>query len=301
MFDLKHITFPYYSANIHDCYPKGIVSLSQFINSVKNPNDKLKRIYTLIAKAETENNMDVKRNLKKNYLYCFTPCVNLIPRGRRQYKDIKSFTGLMVLDFDHITNAVRLKQLLFNTFQFFVCVYLSPSKKGVKAVMRIPVPNSIQEFKEYFFGVVPFVNHYVGFDMTSINCVLPLFSSYDKDIMYRTDATVFDIKGVDPNPFIPIDTSNLVKVIPKEKETETVIKKFKSALSKIVDNGHPQLRSACRALGGYCIQGYISELEATNLIEYEVSTHHYFKGDVNNYLRTAKQFLKQGMRMPLSL
>lgn len=296
---LKNIGFQYYSANIKDPYPKGFVSIGNFIKSIKEPNNKFLDIFERIANAELEGDLTTKKELKTKYLYAFTPCV--IVNGIRSYNNILLFTGLMVLDFDHVAEAEQLKRMLFKNFKFIICVYLSPSKQGVKALLRIPQCLSTEEFKEYYFGLQPFVENFKGFDATTKNCVLPLFSSYDPELLYRDDATIFDLKGEDPFPLHYVDPTKIVIVKPDNKQQELVIKKFKAALVKIVDNGHPQLRSACRALGGYCGAGYLTEQQCTDLITYEVSLHPYFKNDLNNYLKTSIRFLKNGMNMPLYL
>ena len=187
------VYFQYYPAYVNSTRPQGVISLTDFVESIKNPSEKIKRVFRLVAIAENYGNLKRKATIKQNNLFYFTPAV--LVDGRRKYDRIYQFNGIAVLDFDHIENAPDFKDYIFKNNSFIICAFLSPSKKGVKFLVKIPVVNTTDEFKEYFYGLGQLFEQYRGWDGTPQNCVLPLFLSYDQEILYREDATTWDKKG----------------------------------------------------------------------------------------------------------
>lgn len=284
--------FNYYHADIEKSKPLGIVSVMDFFKAIENPKPHIKSIYEEIYKCEMEGDMTRKAELKTK-LYSFTPCV--IIHGRRRYEDISKFTGLMMLDFDHIDNASEFKAYLFNTYNFIIGTWLSASKRGVRALVNIPVVDSVEEFKQYFEGLKHFeMGRYIGFDSAPKNCVLPLFLSYDPDIYIGDTEHVWNTKYT-PLPQTPIIqykyTGNPNKI---EKIT-------KSAIDKITENGHPQLRAASFVLGGYVGAGYIGQDEAIQLIDHLIETNPYLSIKPPVYKKTAREMIEQGKNQPLYL
>jgi hypothetical protein len=78
---------------------------------------------------------------------------------------------------------------------------------------------------------------------------------------------------------------------------------LKNKIDAIYDNGHPQLRAVCFALGGYVANGYISEMEAMDYAE-DMIRHNAYLGiakKVNTYIRTSVTMIRKGQTQPLSL
>ena len=167
------ISFQYYPARVNSNEPLGIISLEQFLISTKTPKDSTKAIFDQIAAAELSSNKKLKAELKQNHLFYFTPCVHVHPF--RRYACIKHFTGLLILDFDHIDNARDFKYFLFDEYKSLIAAWLSPSKRGLKCLVKIPKVNTVEEFKEYYFGIASEMEVYNGFDPSGQNAVLPLF------------------------------------------------------------------------------------------------------------------------------
>jgi hypothetical protein len=109
--EYSEISFQYYPARVNTNRPLGLISLEQFLISTKSPKDSTKAIFNQIAAAELSGDKKLKGELKQNHLFYFTPCVLVHPI--RRYSCIKHFTGLQVLDFDHIDNARDFKYFLF--------------------------------------------------------------------------------------------------------------------------------------------------------------------------------------------
>ena len=291
--------FQYYPANIKNNRPHGFVTLPYFLRSIAYPKPEIQEVFKRIAQAEADGNMELKGKLKQDGLYYFTPCVHI--DGYRRYDNIVGFTGLMVLDFDHIDNAEDFKEFLMDSYGFIGAAWLSPSKRGVKAFVNIPVVDSVGAFKRHYWAVEQEMEQYDGYDPAPQNAVLPLFTSWDKDILIRQTASVFSDTFEKPNAFDTGSETPIPDVDITDRNTRNVVAIIHSMFDKIVDNGHPQLRTACLIAGGYAATGYISDMDALQLIDFKVDTNNYLRQKKAAYKITARQAFNLGKRRPLEL
>lgn len=295
--DKSRIAFQYFSGNIKKSYPIGWITIEQFIKANREPRKQTLELFEKIANCESQGDLKFKAKLKEQ-LYSFTPCVHL--SGSRAYSNIIGFTGLLVLDFDHIHNALDFKEFLFEEYTFIFLCWISPSMRGVKALVKIPIVNTTDEFKSYFYGIAETMEQYNGFDGTGQNCVLPLFQSMDNDILYRPDSTVWATKGFKVNSF---DSSPAcaIKVESSDRSVKEILKIIDSSIDKITGEGHPQLRSACLAIGGYIANGYIDHSTALMQIDYKIESNQYLSKGISGYKKTARWAVNMGMCKPLQL
>ena len=288
--------FNYYGANIKETKPMGTLSLSQFISAIKTPKqstlDTLEKIrYYSSIKDES------MRAFYKQKLYFFTPAI--LTSNKRKYSDIESFTGLLPIDFDKLDNqkeAIELKEWLFNNNKEIICSWLSSSGLGVRALVKIPICNSIEEYKGYFKGFYNKVGCNIkGWDNAPLNCVLPLFISVDENMLTRNDFTEFRDVYLEPK-------KNQTFVIYKSKN-KNIDRIIESVINKIVDNGHPVVRAIAYALGGYVANGYIDQQEAESLIINCIRNNNYLgvKHKVDGYIKTALTMIEKGKVNPLTL
>ena len=294
---MKDILFQYYGSDIRNTTPLGCVSLDYWIKSMKNPKPIFKDIFEKIEIASLSNNKAEKDELKR-HLYFFTPAV--LVNNKRRYSDINRFTGLLTIDFDglELDYAKEFKEALFKEYKFIICSWLSASKKGVRALIKIPISKNVNEFKSYYNAIREELSIYNGFDIATQNAVLPMFMSYDTNILVRENYTEWTRKYIAPEPlkvqqyFVSESNSNIEKIII-------------SAINKITSNGHPQLRAVAFALGGYISAGYISESSAIELIENCINSNAYLSRKHNGlqmadvYKTTAKTMIINGQFKPL--
>lgn len=301
---MNNTFFQYYKNDIHSSNPLGFVSLRHFINAHINPKPETVKLLNEIKYCTEKGDAQGKAKLKEQ-LYSFTPCVIIKPGTSRRYANIKSFTGLMVLDFDKINNAIAFKEFLFSEYQEIIAAWVSPSGKGVKAFVKIPIVTSTDEFKSYYFGIASEMFQYNGFDESGQNSVLPLFISFDYNLLYRNDAETWNTKGIKVNDFTTPITTPVHRLpdnyIPNSNDEGAIIGIIKSGMDKIKDNGHPQLRSLCLAVGGYVASGYISEYTALGEINKLIEQHDYLKKGIRGYQRTAQWAVRVGQSKPLTL
>ena len=305
---LSLVKFQWYNGNIKDTTPRGLVSLNTFIDSHRNPTEKIMSVFDAIEKASSEGNVNLKKQLKSNHLFYFTPGA-LFDNGRK-YTNIKSFTGLAQIDIDGLEKdeAIDLKEYLFETYKEFFCIYLSPSRRGVKGLIRIPIVKDVKEYKEYYQGIENELDWIAGFDSAPKNLALPLFISYDLDILSRNNAEVWSKKGDLLGENIE-NLSSKKPIVFNVEGDETVYKSkayfkkisldlFENKINSINDNGHPTLRGACLVLGSRCGAGYLSTGEALNAAQYLIKNNSYLSKGISNYIKTANWAINQGFSNP---
>jgi len=230
---------------------------------------------------------------------------------------------LMPLDFDKLSGkdeAVELKKALFDTFDFIICVWLSSSGKGVRALAKIPVVNSVEEYKMHYHAFwFNIGQHMKGFDIAPQNPVLPLFLSIDNDLLYRFDCNtytdVFDKEQYDTNKnrieylIKQSKRTQWIESISKTGNLDTGDKRplikwiINKKLNSITDAGHPILRAIAYAVGGYVGSGYLSFYEAESILHDAIDNHSYLgnKKKAPTYKCTATTMLQQGQKNPLKI
>lgn len=291
---MENIKFQYYPAEITQCKPIGFLTLDKFLNAIKNPKEQTKELFEKISEAEEKGDIKTKAELKKK-LYKFTPCVQI--NSWRALKNITKFTGLLVLDFDHLEKqtTLKFKQALFDNCKFIIACWLSPSKHGIKALVKIPIAKTVEEFKSYFLAIEKELGQCNGFDSSAKNCVQDLFLSYDTNLLYRTDATTWSKQYFEPVKevvFQPIEITD---------KTDVIIKIIVSKINEITTTGHIILRAVSYTLGGYVGAGYITESNAKYLINQCIDTNSYLSKKANVYKKTADTMIKKGIFEPLFL
>lgn len=291
---IQNIRFQYYPAEITKCKPIGFISLFDFLKATQNPKEKTKQLFEKIQEAEQIGDAKTKAELKCK-LFKFTPCVHI--NKWRNLKNITQFTGLLVLDFDHLEKieALKFKQVLFDSCSFIIACWLSPSKHGIKALVKIPICQTVDEFKSYFLAIENEIGTLKGFDKTAKNCVQDLFLSYDTDLLQRENPTTWTNQYFEPIKEvvnIPIHTTDKTNII-----VNIVVK----MINEITITGHYILRKVSYILGGYVGAGYITESDAIYLIERCIDTNAYLSKKASIYKKTAFTMIKNGIMRPLIL
>lgn len=305
----KDIKFPYYSGNIKLTKAIGLISIDQFIRVHKEPSKQTLSILEIIKRADKVGFVKYKRKLKQR-LYAFTPAVKIEVGVCRKYENVVSWTGLMQLDFDKISTAeeaIEIKNEIFNLYHSIICCYISPSGKGVKALLKTKVPENAEQYKAMHKAVEKEFEVYGCFDAATRNAVLPLFLSYDENILYRdwSEAAIWTKEDTSKEEKVQLLDKPPTSFISNNKGSsesqynyEKVIRIFKKAINSINDNGHPQLRTACLILGSRVGAGYIDLNEAISLATYEICSNSYFDKDQNGYVNTGQWAINQGMKNP---
>lgn len=293
--------FQYYPSDIRIVKPLGEIALYDYLYKIKNPTEQTVSLFKQIEDASAIGDLKLKAELKAKTYY-FTPCIFSDGQGR-SYLNIKFWTGLMIIDVDGLTPeyAIEFKEYLFNTYKFFISVFLSASKRGVKGIVKIPICSSTDEFKSYFYGLMDKFQEYKGIDFSSKNCALANYLTYDRDLLYRLDATEWNGKGIQIDEFKIYDTESEPLENVTEEQTDKVKAIFSRGIDNIVDNAYPQMRNYSLMLGGYCSMGYITIEKAEDLIRDCISDNDYMSKNTKHYIKNGIDFLHRGLSAPLEL
>lgn len=279
---------PYYTGSIFETIPKGVIPLSTLLNKIQNPKPEVKNLVDRIQRSENEEKAKLKTQLP-----FFTPAINC---EKRCYSAINHFTGLMPFDFDKLgkSDAEALKKELIS-YPYVIATWLSSSGEGVRGLVSIPVCVDTEEYKKRFKALQEAWGIYIGFDPAPQNCVLPLFYSYDFNLIinhnYKQFRDVLEIKEMPKSEKIV-----LYGIDPNEKAIYTIAKK---KIDTITNAGHYTLRAVSYAVGGYVAQGYVSQNKAIEIIENLIDNNNYLKIKASTYKRTAKEMIIAGQKQPL--
>jgi len=293
--------FNYYPANIESTRPLGKVTLKDYLYAIKHPKEKIVELFKDIEEASLAKNKKLKDELKSK-LYYFLPCVETDNLGR-SYENVTGFTGLMIADMDNLEPefAKELKEYLFYTYPFVIASFLSASKKGVKIIIKIPKVDSIHKFKSLFYGLMSEWQYYSGMDFTPKNSVLANYLTYDKELLYRLDATEWTKEGIQIDEFKVFEG----EIEPLEEVLEEDIKKIKLIITRmfasIVDAGHVTVRSASLFAGGVVAYGYLGYDEIKDFIFDLIDETPYLQSKPKTYKTTCVQMLNKGMTSPIKL
>jgi hypothetical protein len=295
---LDEIRFQFFPAKIWEANPIGILSLRSFLDVHKNPKESTVKVIEEIKIAAQKNDLKLKDSLKQNNLYSFVPSVILDGQGRGLV-NITGYNPIMMVEFDKIDHAKKLKQRLFNNLKCVIAAWISPSGRGLKLLIRIPKPKSVEEYKQYYCGLAYYLSQYEGFDGVNYNIVLPLFLSYDREILIREDAEEWTQRGGKIDAFdinAPIDFE-----IPEnidEKIEQEVVKSIDFLIDRIVDNAHPQLLGVSFLIGGWSAANFIGEELAYDTLINAVENNKYMSKNLRGYKATAKQMFLKGLNHP---
>ena len=309
---MSNLIFPYYSGNIKISQCLGHISLDDFIEMQRNVPDKYDGIFQAIKIAESQNDKVAKAKAKEKLL-SFTPCVMLKLGKPRKYDSIDSFTGLMQIDLDKIPTekeAEDLKEHIFHYYDSIVCAYLSPSRRGVKALMKINRPKiagqlytlerAIKEYKKLHKAVEDEFEQYEYFDHATNNAILPLFLSNDPNILSRNFDDVKAWLLEDWYEETKVRLNDIPSHVPTSDDWayKKTVRIVTDKINSIVGDGHPQVRTASLILGSRVGAGYISKHEAESLIESLIRSNGYLKKDVKGYIKTSVWGIDQGLNNP---
>lgn len=297
---IDSVSFQFFPAKIWEATPLGTLTLRQFLDVHKNPKDSTVEVIEEIKIAAKNGDLKRKDFLKQNSLYSFVPSVILDGNGRGLI-NIVDYNPVMMVEFDKIDHAKELKERLFNKLKSVVAAWISPSGKGLKLMIRIPKPKSVEEYKQYYCGLAYYLSQYEGFDGVNFNIVLPLFLSYDKEMLVREDAEEWTQRGGKTNSFKVYEGEFEVPEDIEDTTKEKIIEKVTYLVNQIDDNAHPRIRNISTIFGGFCSQYGFNIDEADDLICDLISYNEYMKKNIRGYQKTAKEFLRKGFLSPLEI
>ena len=166
------------------------------------PLDKIvKRIQKGTSKELVEQIRNGNDKLKNNL-----PCIIFAGTfNERNSNSLQTHSGLMVVDFDkYPSTEVMYQQLeLLKSNPHFVLLFISPSGKGIKGVIKVSDqltkethPKVFKEFNKKF--------EYEYFDIVNSDICRICFESYDPNIYVNMDAQTFELDTIKSEEKTPI-------------------------------------------------------------------------------------------------
>ena len=304
------MNIPFYIGGIKTTKPSGDVSLGYFIKSHVEPKDRLVNLIDQIYDATKKGDKKTKTELKEKLPF-FTVTARF--DKRRKYSNIIEFNPIAQLDFDGLTEieADEFKSWIFENYPQIICTYLSPSKKGVKALIKIPkidiaqgIESAVKEYKDYYRAIESEFGNYKGFDSAPKNLALPLYLSYDFFLLNRPfeETETWSIKEEekpDLTQEFPLPRRPYKKLKSNNKNEQRAYNTVRKAINNIVTSpGHYQLRSACLIFGTRCGAGYVDYNDAKREVEELVRANGYLRKGVDGYIKTALWGLGEGYKTP---
>lgn len=137
---------------------------------------------------------------------------------QRNKKGLVEHSGLTVIDFDQYPND----ETMFNQLEelkknkHILSLFISPSGKGIKGVVKIPKCNAIDH--EKYFKAFHKEFQYDYFDPSNCNVDRVCFESWDENIYINYDAEIFNPKLIDEG----FDIKDKVPLIPINNESEII-------------------------------------------------------------------------------
>ena len=266
------------------------ITIKEALDRIKNGNSK--DIITKVYKGDKES----KKQL---------PC--LMFGGvfkNRSIDGLEQSSGFAILDFDETKNSdnpVEVAKKLREDLKedpFIYSAWLSPSLKGVKALVKIPKVKNDEEYKEYYLALLvayPELDH-VTKDISRIN-----YESYDPYLWVNEDSEIWKTKYVEPK----VEKTQIVNYEQQlhpnyvKKANESILRLATSIITDAVQGTkHDSLLRASTLLGGY-IPHVIDESDAITQLEYAVSISGYDKTYPSN--KTIRDGIENGKQRKLEL
>lgn len=297
--DYMSLQFQWYNKGIKTVKPSGLISLRQLINSIISPKPEMIEAFNSIKKAGQEGNKAEKDRLKSEKLFFTTPSVIFDPI--RNYDSIQSFLPFAVFEYDDISHAEDLRDYIFEKRKDCIFAFCSPSFTGCKFIFYTQVAKTVEEYKEYWFGIAFELDKFINLDLSNERCTQPLYNSYDSNAKFREDAIRYSVRGFKENSFVPF--TGKVE-IPEDINEEGIAECFAMVghlIDRIVDSGHNQIISTSFISGGLCAYYGINSNEMWAFLEDKIRNNDYLNKGTSGYLKTAQTMYNKGLNFPAPL
>jgi len=215
----ENAKFSLYHNGIKNTIPNGELTISKFLEMIKQDNPLLDKIRKCTDKDE--------RNKLKSKLSYVTFAGTFKKRAKSEM--IKS-SGYACLDVDDVENLEELTQKIISD-KYTHCLFVSPSGNGLKILVKIPKVLSDEEYKKYWLSISKQYNLPEG-DESTKDISRACFFSYDPNPYFNPDSEVYTNKienNLIPTPSGEKDTSRsgfefgkLCQLIRKQITKETV-------------------------------------------------------------------------------
>ena len=285
--------------------PLGLIDLDQLANEIRNPDKqtletlfKIRELTAQLKDLSPESKhfkeRDRTKGQLKETLRSYSPggTFHTWKKGGNLIKG----SGIAILDYDHIESPETFRDQMFEYYPFFILSFLSPSKDGVKFLVRIPIVQSPDEFKQYYNTLFDEFSVYPNLDPSNSDITRFMFTSYDPEILTRPydKAEVWD-KKAPPQPVVNYTPINYDKDTLSKTQLHAyniMNRRFRNITS---GERHPLVRGLAVLMGGYVAAGIYSEPEAVDILVNMVRANSYLNAKAPKYEKTIKSAINYGI------
>jgi len=171
--------FSFFSNGIKNTIPNDEINISKFLKIIKEENP-------LIEQIRNESDKD-KRDLLKSKLSYITFGGTFEKRANDK---LKQGSGLVCLDYDGLQNIEETKQKLMKN-EYTYCVFVSPSGKGLKLLVKIPEVKNNEEYKSRWSSIA---HHYniTETDESTKDISRACYLSYDTNPYFNPNSKIYE-------------------------------------------------------------------------------------------------------------
>lgn len=191
-----------------------LVDLTKIVNRIKQ--GKSLEIINRVRSAKSKDEADqIKQEL---------PCIIFAGEfAQRNGNGLIKASGLMCLDFDKYENdeAMFQHKTLLKSNPHFVLIFISPSGKGLKGVIKVSQHINKETFPKIFKAFKNEFN-YDYWDGSSCNIDRVCYESYDPNIYVNNDAIVYDPVLIDTG-YSNYEKTPLIPVTDEDKIIEKIM------------------------------------------------------------------------------
>lgn len=274
-----------------------IVTIFQKVTDVQNPvHRKLskvidhfktdKDIHEKISYLQNLNDEEYDKAKKDLPVVCFGGKFE-----NRSNKGLIEASGLIILDFDDkdIKDYKQLKRRLKDD-TYILTHFSSPSGKGFKALVKIPVVKNDDEYKEYYYS---FMERYNELDTSGKDICRACFYSFDSEILINYNAKTWTKKYKEKEAPLKFNTSK--KVYSDYKILSRICNVIRNAVK---GERNIKIYNAAMLAGGYIATGQLEYDIALNALEREANN--CAPDEMRQNPKTILNGIENGMKKPLS-
>lgn len=180
------------------------------------------KVFERIKVGKSKSTIDLVRKCKNkdeaDKIKSTLPCILFAGTFKERNKNsLIKHSGLMVVDFDQYPDKKTMNNHLelLKSNKHFVSLFISPSGKGIKGVVKIPVADKL--LHERYFKEFNKAFNYEFFDRSNCNVDRVCYESFDPNIYVNFEAELFNPTLIDEGfeikdkvPLIPITDEDLI-------------------------------------------------------------------------------------------
>lgn len=224
------------------------------------------------------------KNLKKKL-----PCILFAGKfTRRKDSALVEHSGFVILDFDHEENPAQKRDAL-KQYPFIYSAFISPTGRGVKAVVKIPAVISDHRARYNALQLV-----FPELDGTSVNESRICYMGADSGIWVNKEAIAFADKVEVATQAVTAGSTERLSGGTNYRKIAVAVEMVRGALD---GQKHITLLKAAKLLGGYIESGAVGELEAIYALETEIKNKNI--EDFPAAQKTIKEGIEFGKNTPI--